>query len=222
MATIAALVPMRHESVRIAGKNYRPFAGLPLYHHIVMTLLTVPAIDLVVIDTDSDVIRTDAALHFPSVQLLDRPQHLRAGETPMNEVLLNTVEQVDADWYIQTHSTNPLLTANSIENAIARLLSSTGNDSLFTVTRLYTRLWSQHGKPLNHDPSVLVRTQDLDPILEENSNFFMFTGKSLRTHRNRIGSSPILFELPRAEAWDIDDELDFAIAECLYRRTGSR
>ena len=32
---IAALVPMRHHSQRVPGKNYRPLAGKPLFHHII-------------------------------------------------------------------------------------------------------------------------------------------------------------------------------------------
>ncbi len=38
---IVALVPMRHHSVRVPGKNYRPLAGKPLYQHILDTLLAV-------------------------------------------------------------------------------------------------------------------------------------------------------------------------------------
>jgi len=36
---IAALVPMRHHSVRVPGKNYRLLAGRPLFHHILQALL---------------------------------------------------------------------------------------------------------------------------------------------------------------------------------------
>ena len=51
---LAALVPMRHHSQRVPGKNYRPLAGKPLFHHILETLLAVPEIDEIVVDTDSD------------------------------------------------------------------------------------------------------------------------------------------------------------------------
>ena len=53
MTTIVALVPMRHHSQRVPGKNYRPLAGKPLYQHIVETLLSVPEITSILIDTDS-------------------------------------------------------------------------------------------------------------------------------------------------------------------------
>jgi CMP-N-acetylneuraminic acid synthetase len=115
---IAALVPMRHQSERVPGKNYRDFAGKPLYHHIVSRLLALPSISEVVINTDSPVIMSDAARHFPQVRLLERPKWLTAGTVPMNDVLLYDVGQVKADFYLQTHSTNPLLRLETIHQAV--------------------------------------------------------------------------------------------------------
>jgi CMP-N-acetylneuraminic acid synthetase len=214
---IAAFVPMRHSSERVKGKNYRSLGGRPLFHHIVETLLTVDEIDEVVIDTDSDVIASDTAQAFPTVRVLERPDHLRAGDTPMNDVLLNSIEAVPADLYLQTHSTNPLLKATTVSAGIRRLLDAgDAHDSLFTVTPLHTRLWTPEGKAINHDPAVLLRTQDLPPIMEENSCMYLFDADTLRRRGNRIGERPILEPISGAEAWDIDDELDWAVVEALY------
>jgi CMP-N-acetylneuraminic acid synthetase len=215
MHRIAALVPMRHSSERVPGKNYRALGGRPLYHHIVSTLLATPRVDVVVIDTDSPHIKEDAARSFPQVQVLDRPEHLRAGTVPMNDVLRHDISQVQADAYLQTHSTNPLLRAETISAAIERFEAGDGIDSLFGVTRLQTRLWSDDGRPLNHDPNVLLRTQDLPPVFEENSCLYLFTGDVLERTGKRIGDRPTMFEVPRAEAWDIDDEDDWEVIEAL-------
>lgn len=213
---IVAFVPMRHDSERVIGKNYRPFAGKPLYHHIVETLLACPQINQVCIDTDSPVIIKEAQQQFPDVKILLRPEHLRSGMTSMNDVLLNAAAQVPADLYLQTHSTNPLLQSKTISEAIALFLNSSGYDSLFGVTRLQTRLYDAAGQPVNHDPQKLLRTQDLPPIYEENSNLYLFTSRVLSEQKNRIGQKPLLFEIARDEAWDIDEEVDFRIAETLY------
>ena len=216
--TIVALLPMRHDSERVPGKNYRLFAGRPLYHHVLESLLSCPMINTVVIDTDSPFIHGDAAGTFPQVRIIERPIHLRGGEIPMNEILLNDVSQIHADFYLQTHSTNPLLRPETVNGAIDRFLENyPSHDSLFTVTRLQTRLWDSSGKPLNHAPNVLLRTQDLPPVYEENSNLYIFTRRSLEEHRNRIGERPLMFEVDRIEAWDIDEETDFLVAESLYR-----
>jgi CMP-N-acetylneuraminic acid synthetase len=214
---IAALVPMRHSSERVPGKNYRPLGGRPLYHHIVEALRSCAEIDEIVIDTDSALIMADAAAAFPEVRLLERPEHLREGTVPMNDVLLNDIVQVPADLYLQTHSTNPLLRSTTISEAVRRFLAEGGAfDSLFGVTRLQTRLWTAAGAPLNHDPAVLLRTQDLEPLFEENSCIYLFSGERLAARGTRIGSRPLMFEIRRDEAWDIDEEIDFEVASALF------
>ena len=216
---IVALVPMRHHSERVPGKNYRSFAGRPLYHHIIDSLLSCPIIDEVVIDTDSPVIFEDSAEHFPEVRLIERPKKLRADTIPTNEVLLHDVSEIEADFYLQTHSTNPLLQTETITQAIDDFLNNYPiYDSLFSVTRLQTRLWNQLGQPINHNPAILERTQDLPPVYEENSNIYIFSRATLENRRNRLGERPLMFEIDALEAYDIDEELDFQIAEFLYTK----
>ncbi|MDO8753985.1 MAG: acylneuraminate cytidylyltransferase family protein, partial [Anaerolineales bacterium] len=98
---LAALVPMRHHSQRVPGKNYRPLAGKPLFHHILETLLAVPEIDTLIVDTDSEPVMDGVRRFFPAVKLIQRPEHLRADDVPMNEILLHDTAQVDADFYLQ-------------------------------------------------------------------------------------------------------------------------
>jgi CMP-N-acetylneuraminic acid synthetase len=213
---IVAVVPMRHSSERVKGKNYRPLAGRPLFHHIVATLLDVPAIDEVVIDTDSPTIMQDVPEAFPQVRVLVRPEHLRAGEIPMNDVLLNTAAQVEADVLLQTHSTNPFLSSATLASATERYLAHEGDcDSAFGVTRIQARLWTADAQAINHDPAVLLRTQDLPPVFLENSCFYLFTPEILRARGNRIGERPLLVEVPPMEAIDIDEESDWALAEAV-------
>lgn len=213
---IVALVPMRHNSQRVPGKNYRLLAGKPLFHHILASLLACNEIEKVVVDTDSPLIKADLAKNFADVMILDRPEHLRAGEVPMNEVLLHDTAQIEADFYLQTHSTNPLLRSATISSAIQTLQSQyPAYDSLFSVTRLQTRLWDTLGRAINHNPAILLRTQDLPPIYEENSCIYIFTRQTLESRRSRLGERPYLYEIDAKEAWDIDDEIDFIVAEAL-------
>ena len=215
---IAALVPMRHHSVRVPGKNYRLLAGRPLFHHILQALLDVPQISEVVVDTDSPIIMEGITGQFPRVRVLERPEHLRADTVPMNEILMYDTSQVSADFYLQTHSTNPLLRSETIARAVHFMLTNyPAYDSLFGVPRLHTRLWDALGRPVNHNPAILLRTQDLPPIYEENSCIYMFTRQTLELRRNRIGERPYLFEIDPAEARDIDEELDFLIADLLLQ-----
>ncbi len=219
---IIALLPMRVGSERVVKKNVRAFAGKPLYHHILGSLLEVSMIEKIVIDTDDAEIASVAPTLSGRVQIIARPEHLCSGDTPMNEVLLYDVEQLSADYFLQTHSTNPLLKSETIANAIAVFLSNPQADSLFGVTRIQTRLWTREAKAINHDPDILLRTQDLEPVYDENSNIYIFKGETLKARRNRIGRRPMLFEIPRDEAWDIDEEVDFRIAEALMKERIAR
>jgi CMP-N-acetylneuraminic acid synthetase len=215
---ISAIVPMRHSSERVVGKNFRDFAGKPLFFHIIETLLQCNELYKVIIDTDSSVIIELTKKHFPEVIILERPEHLRDGSIAMNDVLLNAINQIPADFYLQTHSTNPILTTATIEAGIQQFLSIYPMyDSLFTVTRKNVRFWDVLARPINHNQNILLRTQDLPPVFEENSCMYLFSKEILLRKHNRIGDRPFLFEIPEIEAQDIDVELNFKVAEFLYR-----
>jgi CMP-N-acetylneuraminic acid synthetase len=219
MSKITALVPMRHHSQRVPGKNFRPLAGKPLFHHIVSSLLACPEISQVAVDTDSQPIMEGLKQHFPTVAILERPGYLRGDTVSMNEILMYDTSQVEADYYLQTHTTNPLLRSSTISRAIQSFLSNTPEfDSLFSVTRRQVRLWDQLGRAINHNPAILMQTQDLPPIYEENSCIYIFTRQNLIDRLNRLGERPMMFEMDAAEGWDIDEELDFSITEFLMQQ----
>jgi CMP-N-acetylneuraminic acid synthetase len=221
MIKLLALVPMRHHSQRVSGKNYRMLAGRPLYQHIIETLLTVPEVSQILVDTDSEIVIDGLRKDFPQVKIINRPEHLRADAISMNDILLYDTSQIEAEFYLQTHSTNPLVRAVTISDAIIKFMADYPTyDSLFSVTRLQTRLYDQKGQAINHDPNVLIQTQDLPPIFEENSCLYIFTRENLTRRQNRIGEKPLMYEISADEAWDIDEELDFDITSFLLSRRG--
>lgn len=215
MSRVTAVVPMRHSSERVPGKNYRDLGGIPLYRHVVGALLASPSVAEVIIDTDSPLIFEDAAKAFPGVKLVERPEHLRDGHTPMNEVLAHTVSHAAEGTILQTHSTNPFVRPETFEGAIQRFFAHGETDSVFGVTRIQGRLWTKDLEPVNHDPRVLARTQDLDPIYLENSCFYIFDKQTLIETGNRLGRNPAVFEVPGLEAVDIDVEEEFRLAEAI-------
>lgn len=216
MPKVVAFMPMRHSSERVPGKNYRDLDGLPLFHHMLHTLRSVEAVEEILIDTDSPTVAEQCAKHFADVVVVDRPFHLLGGETPMTAILQYDASIADSDWYLQVHSTSPLLRPETIASGLAALDASGEHDSLFSVTRLQTRLYDANSLPVNHDPSVLLRTQDLPPLYEENSGFYVFSREQIAQGR-RFGDRPLLYEIDPLEATDIDEESDFILAETLHR-----
>ena len=215
---ISAIVPMRHISERIPGKNYRTFNGKPLFHYIIETLIETSIFDNIIVDTDSPVIKEDVQQNFPEITVSERPDHLRDEHIPMNDILLNTINSLGkTDFYLQTHTTNPLLSGKSVKDAVLAFMSGFPiYDSLFSVNKLQTRLWDGLTRAINHNPSILLRTQDLPPVFEENSCLYLFSKESLLRYHNRIGARPMMWEISGFESHDIDEEIDFRIAEFLH------
>lgn len=216
MTGVVALVPMRHNSERVPGKNYRMFGDAPLFHHVVRTLLAVPEITEIIIDTDSPDIIAQCAEAFPTVRVIERPAHLTAGEIPMNTIIEHDLGHTSAEVVLQTHSTNPLLKTATVSEALRMYLDDDACDSVFTVTRLQQRLWDEHTAPVNHDPKVLLRTQDLAPLYIENSCLFVFERDLIARTGNRIGANAKMLEMDPIEAMDIDEEPDFELAEAAW------
>ena len=115
-----------------------------------------------------------------------------------------------------THTTNPMLSSNTIKEAISLYRSAVKDkiaDSLFTVNKLQTRLYREDASPLNHDPERLIQTQDLEPLFEENSNLYIFSQKSFLGSGARIGRNPIMLPMNALEAVDIDTPEDWQLAQ---------
>lgn len=216
---VIALLPMKGHSERVPNKNIRPFGGRPLFHAVAETLDLCDCIETIVINTDSEIIAEDAKKHFSKVKIVERPSDLRGDFVPMNDIIAYDLKMTDGEHYLQTHSTNPLLTKDTVESAVETYFKALDQfDSLFSVTRLQTRLYWESGEPVNHNPQELLRTQDLPPVFEENSNLFIFSKKAFAAAGNkRIGLKPTMFPMDKLEAVDIDEEADFRLAEMLYR-----
>ena len=221
-----ALLPMKAHSERVKAKNFRPFAGKPLYRWILETLLSIDEIDLIVINTDARAILKDTGLESSGrVLIRDRKPELCGDHVSMNLILAEDIAHVQSETYLMTHTTNPLLRAPTIRAALRafREASSEGRaDSLFSVRKYQTRFYRTDGSAVNHDPKNLIRTQDLEPWFEENSNLYIFTPESFRASGARIGTRPVLFEMPKSESYDIDGVDDWNIAEAIAKhRTGT-
>jgi CMP-N-acetylneuraminic acid synthetase len=216
---IVVLLPIKANSERVSGKNFKNFCGKPLFQWILGTLESVKEIDEIVINTDASEILIDNGLVINNrIILRDRRQDLCGDYVSMNDVLSDDVNNVDADIYLMTHTTNPLLSKESIREALSifkNALRRNSADSLFSVNKVQDRFYDRNSMPLNHDPNNLIRTQDLEPWYVENSNLYLFTKESFLKNKARIGINPIMYETPPRESTDIDTIQDWDLAEAL-------
>lgn len=219
-----ALLPMKEHSERVPGKNFKLLNGKPLFFHIADTLRTTGLFARLVIDTDGNRIGDLAKERYGDwAVIIRRPVELQGDHVPMNAVIAHDIKVMGCDNdFMQTHSTNPLLKAETIEKATEMYRegkASCALDSLFAANVLNTRLYDKGLKPINHNPAVLGRTQDLDVIYEENSNFYFFSEESFRKANHRIGHNPQVYPMNRSaiESLDVDDLSDWELAEALLK-----
>ena len=216
---------MKANSERVRGKNFRPFNGKPLFRWILSALLELDELERVVINTDARRILADNGLaDGERITIRDRKPEICGDFVSMNLILADDLASVPADIYLMTHTTNPLLSAGTIRAALARYrqaLARGEGDSLFTVNKYQTRFYRADGSAINHDPDKLLRTQDLEPWYEENSNLYIFSRESFAATNARIGRRPVMFEMPRTEAMDIDDQDGWNMAEALAKHLPS-
>jgi len=221
---IVALLPMKANSERVKGKNFKNFNGKALFRWQLDVLLSIEEIDKIIINTDArKILLENGVVETDRVLIRDRKQKLCGDFTSMNLVIEDDVNNIDADVYLMTHTTNPLMTASTVRSALNSFLVKNESelpppDSLFTVDRVQTRFYRADCSAVNHNPNKLLRTQDLEPWFEENSNLYVFTKQAFDKTNARIGINPIMYETPKFESIDIDtpDDWDFAIVVGKY------
>lgn len=211
MKTIA-VVPMKLNNRRLPQKNTKCFTnGKPLCWYILLTLLTVEGIDEVYVYCSNEDIKN----YIPDgAKFLERNKALDFDTTKMNEVLSAFAEDVPADVYVMTHTTAPFITKESIEKGLNAVLSGE-YDSSFAAKKLQDFLWKD-GTPFNYELDNIPRTQDLTPLYEETSGFYIYKSEIINKLNRRIGDKPYIVEVGEIESIDIDEPEDFMIADAVF------
>ncbi len=219
MYKTVALLPMKANSERVKGKNFKNFKGKPLFRWVLDTLLSLKEIDKVVINTDAvEILQGLGISDSDKVIIRQRKADLCGDFVSMNRIIEDDIHAIPAENYLMTHNTNPLITSQTFLAAINEFvkMDKTQFNCLFSVNAYQSRFYYENAAPVNHDPNNLIRTQDLPPLFEENSCLYLFNKESFNSTNARIGSLPKLFPTPFFESVDIDDEKSWALAELYY------
>lgn len=209
---IVAIVPMKLNNRRLPQKNTKRFTnGKPLCSYILSTLLEIDKIDEVYVYCSNPEIKE----FIPNkVKFLQRSESLDKDITSMTEVLTCFTKEVPADIYVMTHTTAPFISKESIQKGLESVVSGK-YDSSFAAKKLQDFLWME-GKPFNYTLDNIPRTQDLQPIYEETSGFYIYTHDVMTELHRRIGENPFIVEIGEIESIDIDEAEDFIIADAVY------
>jgi N-acylneuraminate cytidylyltransferase len=209
----ACFIPIKAHSERIAGKNFKPLNNRKLYEYIIEHTITAACFDDIYVDTNSDEIKQYVTKKV--LKIIERLESLAANTANGNDLLVyHQSLYPDYDYYFQLFATAPFLQAESIRKCAQYLKNSKEYDSCFTAIRHNGFFWL-HQLPINYQPVVLPRSQDLEPVIEETTGMYGITKTALIKYNCRIGRKPFVYFVDKFEAVDINTEDDFRIAEVI-------
>jgi N-acylneuraminate cytidylyltransferase len=206
-------IPIKANSERIPGKNFRVLNGRKLYEYIIGHTLEADCFDDIFVDTNSDEIKRYAL--DKGLNVIERVPSLAENTANGNDLLVYHQEQYPGyDWYFQLFATAPFLQAVSIRKCANFLKDTEDYDSCFAATKHNGFFWLNN-LPVNYQPGILPRSQDMTPVVEETTGLYGITRESLQKYRARIGRKPFVYFVDKFEAVDINTEEDLKIAEII-------
>ena len=194
-------------------KNIKPFFdGTPLMSFIQRACLASKYIDETYIYCSDDSIKKYI---LDGVKFLRRPDELDGDDKNANDIIREFMREVDADIYVNTHTTSPFAKAETIDDCVSQVMNG-GYDSAFCAEAIRTFMW-EDGRPINFDPDHFPRTQDLPLVYGETCIAYVFKKETFQKYNRRVGVKPYVKEVGKIEALDIDYPEDFEICNAIYK-----
>ena len=207
-------IPIKENSQRVPGKNFRPINGVPLYKHALYKLSDFE----VYIDTDSREILDEviADPRLQNVTAYKRNESLIGDEVSVCDLIDNFIceQEIQDEHICQLHVTSPFVTTEILKGAFDKL--EEGYDSIVSCNEIQSRLWREETygfTPINHNPIKLEQTQDLPIYYEENSIFYIFEVNQFCRTKMRIGFNPFFYTVNFPHNIDIDTEDDWELVK---------
>lgn len=208
---VACFIPIKSNSERVPGKNFRLLCGKPLYQYIINHAIEANCFDDIFVDTNSDEIK--AFCQEKGVNVIARKEELAKNTANGNDLLNHHFElHPEYDYYFQLFATAPFLQPQSISKCVNTLVGSAIYDSTFTALFEHSFYWYE-GNPINYRPCILPRSQDMEPVIEETTGLYGLSHQALSKYRCRIGAKPFICSVNKFEAVDINTEDDLKMAE---------
>lgn len=219
---ITAVIPIRKGSQRVKDKNLRPFANTTLLDIKIQTLLRVPELDSIVVNTNSEaaieLVETEYA--GTKVTYHRREEYFASSQCSGSEFFKHLGEVTDTDIFIYTPCTSPFVKPETVSACIKKFLENIENndyDCVSTVSSVKEFMWLD-GRAINYDPLNAPNSQNLPDIMALNFGTTVVSKENLIKNHNIIGKKPDFVITSDIEAIDIDTPLDFYIASQMYTK----
>ena len=212
---IKVVIPAKGHSVRVPGKNLRPFFGEKSLLEICIEKVKTLGIPVAVNSEDGEIL--DLATRL-GVEAQSRPWELAQPETTPAELARHIAEaNPDADYILYVHCTNPLISVEHFKTILAIPPEKwKGFDSLNSAYFIQKHVWD--GRTPLYDTNARPGTQGIKNLQALEYSINLISRENLLAYSDFIGKNPAFIMIPHDEVIDIDEELDFEIAQIIYQR----
>ena len=219
-----AMITARGGSKRIPRKNIKEFNGKPIIAYSIEAALGSGVFDEVMVSTDDEEIAEIAKNYGAKVPFLRSEKTANDVATTVDviEEVLNTYKErgEEFDIFCCIYPTAPFITAKRLKDAVEEL-SNSDADSLIPVVRFSyppQRAMEIHdGELVCRQPENLSkRSQDLEPHFHDAGQFYVVRSESFFKNHGIMVGDILPMELSELEVQDIDNEVDWKLAELKY------
>lgn len=226
-SNIVAIIPARGGSKGLPDKNIKDLLGLPLIAHSILDAKESRYISDIFVSTDSAKI-AEVSISY-GAKVIERPENLATDTATSEAALIHALDYIETtgccvDLVVFLQCTSPVRTGKDIDLSIQTIYEANA-DSLVSVSPSHRFLWQEKdGKvvPINYDYRYRPRRQDMPPQYVENGSIYVFKPWVLRNLNNRLGGKVCIMVMSEEAACEIDNLVDFHIAETLLKNYGGR
>ncbi|OHA17408.1 MAG: hypothetical protein A3H57_00965 [Candidatus Taylorbacteria bacterium RIFCSPLOWO2_02_FULL_43_11] len=229
---IWAIIPTRGGSTGLPEKNIRVIAGRPLLHYMLETAKGSLILNLIVLTTDNDDIAR-AAGQVSGVEIRRHDPSLSMSGRPTFGVFRHMLERLIQERSIVPRAivllrvTTPLCLPSDIDNAVALLLANAHTaKSVLSVTKSDVHPKRTYVMDENGVLSAREDTPERDFPLPRQvfDDVYIRNGAIYATFPDIVlggslwGDKSLAYVMPKVRSVNINDEIDFVLAEALLRR----
>lgn len=220
-----AVITARGGSKRIPRKNIKDFNGKPIMAYSIEAAVGSGVFDKVMVSTEDEEI-ADIARHFgaevPFYRSAETASDYATTTDVLNEVISGYEKMGESyDIVACIYPTAPFITSKRLREAVQRLKASDA-DSLIPVVRFsfppQRAMEIREGYLIFRQPEYMnSRSQDLTPHYHDAGQFYVFKKDSFIRNQRIMAGRILPMELPETEVQDIDNPVDWQLAELKYK-----
>lgn len=222
---IIALIPARGGSKKLPRKNIKLLTGKPLIAYSIGSALKSKYIDRVVVSTEDEEIAEVSKRY--GAEVVERPKELAKDESPTIGAIFHALEVLKEQSYnpdiiILLQPTSPLRNAEDIDSATELFLNADCESVVSVCEVEHPPYWGfgiEEGylKSLFGDEYLRRRRQDLERVYMPNGAMYISTPQMLYKYESFFCNHVIPYIMPTRRSIDIDNEIDFMLAELLIK-----